>query len=78
MTFGRLRAYHQDFVVECRRCGHSRTFTHKQGRFLKERLPDEMALAAATLLFRCTECNWHVVRVTPAPLDPKRVEAGRQ
>ena len=77
-TFGGLRSYHQGFTVTCRRCGHTRAFSHKEGRFLKSRLPDDMELAAATLLFRCTACNSHVVEVRPAPLDPRRLEAGRQ
>ena len=39
-TFGELRDDMRGYTVECRKCGHRRFIGHKEGRFLKERLPD--------------------------------------
>lgn len=64
-TFGELREDLLGYTVLCRKCRHARFIGPKEGRFLRERLPDHMKLRKADHLFRCTQCNGNRVILEP-------------
>lgn len=62
-TFGELREDHLGYSITCLKCRHRRFILPREHRFLRERLPDDLKLRAATTLFKCSKCNHNKVRI---------------